>query len=996
MADQYINTDDPQQQPTIATLPVAATDDETRRRNEMNLFALMAAGGGGGGDDSNPEGGIGGFGDVFHSNSIAVQREELMNNEENENKNAELTNAAARLLFGDQHHPMMLPSNRDDSSSAIHAASSAADANTTSQQQQQQQYQQQRGGPSTAAAAGTSHNHNNISSSTGAPRMSSAAAAAGSLQHLDGNNGLADAPPMFCERLILPRPLFFGSSPLLPPQLLLSPPPPHSSSSHSQPPHHHHHHPLPNVQNAIDFFHAMRSVSTYQPVFSQREDRVMEYRKQQQQKRPKMVSRVSTAPPRLSPPSAIRPAVVFDTTAIPELNDEDDDNDDNNDCNIDQTDDGGEYLNDESEHSMLRMSLLHLPDETDVLPFFPNPIPTREISDQEKFSQWALMGSSSHHSGFGGNGGGSVGESSLRYNNNNNNSSSHRLGSGSLFLDGGGNGNGSDEDSMIEDEQKTKVGASDNINKALALLSLSEHGNNNNARHETAVSTELDLPGIFLSQVPPDGSKRPLTNLELTQGCAPLFAVDDPPLPHESDLGLHETREEQQKSAAQKRCHELIDQFVPPNVFGSIACPNVAMSPDDTKHVRNPKSSLPRVRSPDKPPKSSRSSRGGGGGTDHRRHHHGGGASSSSSSSLKKSVRYGWWNKPWDDENQCNTPAPAANAATSSTTLNDTAGSPQPDDKSANNSSSHNGTNNIDNSNNNDIGDQCADTTADDTDSLQLPPLHHSASAAPHMIHSPLEPTPEQLRRDNLPLSRLHAATSMIQTLPFLSDRSPSLRHLQIDTQAVAFPPIKEEIEPFFCSIAIYNVETVAGTSSKMPLLDLQRCGRVTEALSFDYAAQETVEARCRPALWPYGGEHIGTRCGIFPIPSNLNVANLYAVLIVRKVVGGGSMSGIAAADSDLDPYLKPGKTWTDVERFKASAERASAKNGQILIPFAFGVAPLLQVFGLDNPVVASSRAVQIPLFHFSSGERQIFNHIMYMLFPRYVYLLLSVTSIVF
>jgi hypothetical protein len=44
-----------------------------------------------------------------------------------------------------------------------------------------------------------------------------------------------------------------------------------------------------------------------------------------------------------------------------------------------------------------------------------------------------------------------------------------------------------------------------------------------------------------------------------------------------------------------------------------------------------------------------------------------------------------------------------------------------------------------------------------------------------------------------------------------------SLRHLQIDTQAVAFPPIKEEIEPFFCSIAIYKVGDRGQTSSKKP-----------------------------------------------------------------------------------------------------------------------------------------------------------------------------------
>jgi len=54
-------------------------------------------------------------------------------------------------------------------------------------------------------------------------------------------------------------------------------------------------------------------------------------------------------------------------------------------------------------------------------------------------------------------------------------------------------------------------------------------------------------------------------------------------------------------------------------------------------------------------------------------------------------------------------------------------------------------------------------------------------------------------------------------------------------------------------------------------------------------------------------------------------------------------------------------------------------------MPFAFGVAPLLQVFGADNPIVASSRAVQIPLFRFSAGqgERQIIDHIMVMLYPR-------------
>lgn len=117
-----------------------------------------------------------------------------------------------------------------------------------------------------------------------------------------------------------------------------------------------------------------------------------------------------------------------------------------------------------------------------------------------------------------------------------------------------------------------------------------------------------------------------------------------------------------------------------------------------------------------------------------------------------------------------------------------------------------------------------------------------------------------------------------------------------------------------------------------------------------------------------------GTRCGVFPIPSNLNVANLYAVLIVHKVVSD---------EADLDPYLKPGKPINDLERLRNSAAKNSSRRGDFVLPFAFGVAPLLQVFGTDNPTVASSRAVQIPLFHFSEGERQIIDHIMVMLFPR-------------
>jgi len=89
--------------------------------------------------------------------------------------------------------------------------------------------------------------------------------------------------------------------------------------------------------------------------------------------------------------------------------------------------------------------------------------------------------------------------------------------------------------------------------------------------------------------------------------------------------------------------------------------------------------------------------------------------------------------------------------------------------------------------------------------------------------------------------------------------------------------------------------------------------------------------------------------------------------------------------DTDIDPYLKASKGPFDIARLKAHAEKVSNRHGKILVPFSFGVAPILQVFGADIPIVASSRAVQIPLFRFSPGlgERQIIDHIMVMLYPR-------------
>ena len=557
---------------------------------------------------------------------------------------------------------------------------------------------------------------------------------------------------------------------------------------------------------------------------------------------------------------------------------------------------------------------------------------------------------------------------------------------------------GSDNDSVIDDEQNTQVGANDNLNKAVAMFSDGILPNQSN-----------DIPilepqsQILLSQV--DGSrKRPMTNYELTGGYVPMFGVDDTPLPQLSDLGTYETEEDQHRAMEHKRSQDIIEKFVPPNIFGSVACPNPATGPDDYHSWNSRAVAPPRhnnhnnnnnntsqhptsmasiasdpsaVKRTNVAPTSS---------TTHPHHHQ-----SKSTVSGTSSVA----------------PPPPPTASKTPRTRSGTKNSKELNEKQHGNTVSRDRfgwwyePNEIDEATTTETDSQVAhesdsvkdDETTTDDPSLQLPPLYHSSSKM--QILTSLEPTMEALKKENLPLSQMHAATSMVQALPYLSDRPHSHRYLQIDTKQIAFPPLQGEIEPLFCSLAIYNVETISssnslmgGKASAVPIPDLQRCGRVTEALQFDHVIDPDVEGRCESALWPYLKSNLlsegtgaddntnklrGTSCGVFPLPSNLNVANLYAVLIIRKVLSD---------EADLEPYLKPRKTAVDLDKLKQNAERASNRNGSFLIPFAFGVAPLLQVFGSDNPIVALSRAVQIPLFHFSD-ERQIIDHIMVMLFPR-------------
>ena len=524
-------------------------------------------------------------------------------------------------------------------------------------------------------------------------------------------------------------------------------------------------------------------------------------------------------------------------------------------------------------------------------------------------------------------------------------------------------GDDSDDDTVVGSEMKTKVGVNEHLNAALASL---EDGQSPAEAIESAAAVEEGIGELTQVPLTEDGG-RPLSNQELMNAHAPLFGIDDPPLPSESDLGNHETREEQQKSKEQRRIQAFIEKFCPHNIFGPLACPNPSAGPDDN-HSWN-SLAIPLQRNPTSPPSS-------------------GHPSSTTNSPMARSVssdslgslhtgyamtakkisklattpkgydprtRYGWWNAPNEIDVDSAAVSRASNALPADLDENSV----------------------------------LVDDTNKSEAPIQLPPVEHPSNG--YRIQTLLEPSPEKLHEQNRPLSELHPATSLAQALPFVSDRPPSYRYLQVNTQAVAFPALAEEVEPLFCSLAIYHVETIAhnlGDRGMAPIPDLERCGKVTETLNFDLIKNAQVEKQCYSSLSPYtpsddtaNHTHSNlTSCGVFPLPSNLSVNNLYAIITVGKVISEGS---------DFEPYLRAKPKGKDdqisIENLRAKAEKASTNHGNFVMPFAFGVAPLLQVFGADVPRVPSSRAVQIPLFRFyaGNGDRQIIDHIMVMLYPR-------------
>ena len=507
----------------------------------------------------------------------------------------------------------------------------------------------------------------------------------------------------------------------------------------------------------------------------------------------------------------------------------------------------------------------------------------------------------------------------------------------------------SDDNSVEATEERKSVGLNDNISAAAAMLA-GEGADDVDDDAQGGVGTSMFMAVGGGAQAA-NKYGRPYTNFELTNGCIPQFGSDDPSLPHESDLGAFQTKEEEKRSADERRERNIIEDLAVPGIMPHIACPTQCTDVDDSQcwNARFSGGKLGIKGGPNTMLISLDDNTSTDGDTP-------------SSGKQKQPLVYetsraGWWNLP--------------------TGLSEDSG--------------------VKTSKRRKSGSKITPKT-------EVFPAFDDP--IPLDVQSRLWPPPSLLRENNFSSTRLHPATAAARSLPHLSDRPACMRHIQIDTTAVGFPKLGGEIEPMFCRLAIYHFEmksTTSPTGKTSFAPNMARCGPVTEALNFDIVQDPSVIQSCKRALWPYSDEAEvngilgsssaagetaleGTTCGVFSLPSNLSLSNLYAVLIVNKVVAGSS---------DLEHYYKPNRRESkassgtieqiDLQKLRENAAKSSEEFGQYITPFVFGIVPLLHIIETESAKTPVSRAVQIPLFKFAQGRgvESILDHILVMLHPR-------------
>jgi hypothetical protein len=512
----------------------------------------------------------------------------------------------------------------------------------------------------------------------------------------------------------------------------------------------------------------------------------------------------------------------------------------------------------------------------------------------------------------------------------------------------------SDNDFIEAAEERTAVGINDNISAAAAMLA----GNSGVDDDDDAdVDRGIGTP-MFMATG--GGAKaankygRPYSNFELSNGCTPQFGCDDPSLPHESDLGVFETKEEEKRSAERRQEQNMIEEFASPGIMPHVACPTQCLDLDDSTSW-NSRFDGSDLESNRKGGNTMLISLDGNSLTDPNKV-----STQQQKSPLYEVSRIAWWNLP-DGYGISKDGIKARQTSRGAT----------------------------------------RPASAADVFPAWDNPI-------PLDVQTNLWPPLSLLRENNISGSRSHTATSSARFLPHLSDRPPSVRHLQIDTTAVGFPKLGGEIEPMFCKLAIYHFEMSAERSAGLhvPSPNLERCGRVTESLSFDIVQDSKVIQNCKNALWPYTNEanihglltttpdvsgegpqncttqSEGTSCGIFPLPASMSISNLYAVIIVHRVID--------ESPGQVHPYYKPDRRESsqeaiDLAKLRSNATKNCNQYGHFITPFAFGVVPLKHIIGDESPKIPASRAVQIPLFKFDPerGGQTIFDHILLMLHPR-------------
>lgn len=317
----------------------------------------------------------------------------------------------------------------------------------------------------------------------------------------------------------------------------------------------------------------------------------------------------------------------------------------------------------------------------------------------------------------------------------------------------------------------------------------------------------------------------------------PIYGCDDPSLPTVADLGQFDTSQEQIANHQQREVQLQIDTVFPEIYrITSVACPNPSTYPDDSTSWKN----------------------------------HRAAATATASATLLFSTT----STPTSPTGISTTTATNSAANTASGVLS----SPKNTQQSFIDSSST-----IITATKNQqlprIGWWNPKIFLQEESKLPFPTLlttasNHSHSInitpeSPHHPPPPLPPSIAQLTSHNLPLSLLHPSTGTSYSLPFLADRPPSWRYLQIDTQAIQWNisssidtvtstnSIQQQIEPYFCTMAIYHVEPILSEQQDSPKWKcfLPKSGRVTEALRFDIVNHEDtmdIYQAFPKSLWPY------------------------------------------------------------------------------------------------------------------------------------------------